>query len=135
MTDKKKERPQNKNLKPFPKGVVHKHKGGRKQGSRNLSTILRDALSTKVTLKDETKTTAEWIIQALISKAGKGDIQAIREIMDRMEGKATQRTEITGADGSAIEVKKSEGLRELDARLVEIIEQPENEVDSGDSEA
>lgn len=40
--------------------------------------------------------------QALFNKAKEGDINAIREIGDRLEGKAVQRVEGSGDDGEFI---------------------------------
>ena len=34
----------------------------------------------------------------------KGDIRAIKELIDRVEGKVSQRVELTGEDGEAIQV-------------------------------
>lgn len=45
------------------------------------------------------------INDALIKKATEGDIQAIRELHDRVYGKATQAIELSGKDGGAIEFK------------------------------
>lgn len=40
--------------------------------------------------------------QALFTKAKDGDVMAIKEIADRLEGKAVQRVEGSGEDGSFI---------------------------------
>lgn len=42
------------------------------------------------------------IAEKLIELAEEGDIQAIREVMDRVDGKAKQVTELSGPDGDAI---------------------------------
>lgn len=39
---------------------------------------------------------------SVIAKAMEGDIPAIKEIADRLDGKAVQQTEITGADGESL---------------------------------
>ena len=44
------------------------------------------------------------IAEALLTKAEDGDITAIKEIGDRLDGKAVAVTEISGPDGSAIPV-------------------------------
>ena len=38
--------------------------------------------------------------EALVSKAESGDISAIKEVFDRMDGKAVATQELTGPDGS-----------------------------------
>ena len=42
------------------------------------------------------------IVDKLIEKAEEGDSWAVKEIMDRIDGKAVQATEISGADGQAL---------------------------------
>ncbi len=42
------------------------------------------------------------IAEKLLADAEAGDIQAIKEMGDRLDGKATQQTEISGPDGQAI---------------------------------
>lgn len=42
----------------------------------------------------------EKIIEGLFKEAEEGSLAALKEIMDRVEGKAIQATEITGADGA-----------------------------------
>jgi hypothetical protein len=42
------------------------------------------------------------IADALVRKAAEGDVGAIKEVFDRVEGKAIQATEISGPDGSAL---------------------------------
>ena len=45
---------------------------------------------------------ARTINEALVTKAEDGDVSAIREVFDRMEGKAVAKTEISGIDGADI---------------------------------
>jgi len=42
----------------------------------------------------------EKIIEKMVNEAMEGNLAAAKEIMDRVEGKAVQATEITGADGA-----------------------------------
>lgn len=42
------------------------------------------------------------LIAAWIEAAENGDTTAIRDIVDRIDGKPTQRSEVTGPDGDAI---------------------------------
>lgn len=48
------------------------------------------------------------IADALIDKAAEGDIQAIKELGDRLDGKALQGLEITGEDGGPVRLEKVE---------------------------
>jgi hypothetical protein len=45
------------------------------------------------------------IAEKLLSMAEEGDLQAIKELGDRVDGKAKQATEISGPDGGAIPMK------------------------------
>lgn len=73
---------------------------GRPRGSRNLSTILREMLEEEIEVSiDGTKQRKQFgdvIIRRLLKKANDGDIRAITEIFDRVEGKAKQANEIKG---------------------------------------
>lgn len=44
------------------------------------------------------------IAEKLIEKAAEGDMQAIKELGDRLDGKPSQSTEISGPDGGAIPI-------------------------------
>ena len=52
----------------------------------------------------EGKTKKEWIAEALFQEALKGNVPAIKEYGDRVEGKALQKNEVTGKDGTALEL-------------------------------
>ena len=45
------------------------------------------------------------VAKALITKASDGDVSAIKEIGDRLDGRPTQATEISGRDGEATQVQ------------------------------
>lgn len=80
------------------------NKEGRPKGSRNLSTILREMLEEEVEVvvdgKKQKKQFQEVIIRKLIKKANDGEIRAITEIFDRVEGKAKQSIEVGEMKGS-----------------------------------
>ena len=82
---------------------------GRPKGSRNLSTVLREMLEEEIEViidgKKERKKFKDAIIRRLIKKANDGDIRAITEIFDRIEGKAIQSTNINMGNKS-IEIAK-----------------------------
>jgi hypothetical protein len=48
------------------------------------------------------------IAQKLVDAAEQGEPWAIKEVIDRVDGKAVQATEISGADGGEIELKMIE---------------------------
>jgi hypothetical protein len=75
------------NLKPFPKGVSGNPAGRPKKAL--LSDALRRQLAEALQGAPE-KTIAEHIARALIREAVSGNVQAIREIGDRTEGKPAQ---------------------------------------------
>jgi hypothetical protein len=75
------------NLKPFPKGISGNPAGRPKKAL--LSDALRRQLAEALPNAPE-KTIAEVIARALIREAVSGNVQAIREIGDRSEGKPAQ---------------------------------------------
>lgn len=86
----------------FKKGASG-NPNGRPTGSRNLSTILKAMLEEDVEVvidgNKERRQFQEVIIRKLLKKANDGDIRAIIEIFDRVEGKSketiSQETEMT----------------------------------------
>jgi len=108
---KKKDRPQNKNLKPMKPGET-RNPNGRPKGKRNRDTLIDMALLTieedlarkyNATHKRKTKTSDDYdvelnIFMQLIVKAYGGDMKAIDSFLDRRHGKATQPLELNGGD-------------------------------------
>ena len=70
------------------------------QHSSKINRILNETLKRRLIQEEAHK--ANMIVEALLNKAEEGDISAIKEVFDRMEGKAVARQEITGADGEAL---------------------------------
>ena len=96
---------------PFPNDDTKFEKGksgnpkGRPKGARSLSTILREMLEEPIEIvvdgKKERREFREVIIRKLLKKANDGDIRAIQEIFDRVEGRAQQKIDHTSG-GEAI---------------------------------
>lgn len=83
------------NLKPFVKGDdPRRNSTGLNKGHRWLSTILTEMLEADTEVTENgvktTKKLADVIVRRLIKKANDGDMRAIKEIFDRIEGQATQ---------------------------------------------
>ncbi len=72
------------NLKPWKPGQSG-NPGGRPKRDA-ITAALRDQLQSKMPGRDE-RTVAEAIAFVLVKRALRGDVRAIREIMDRTEGK------------------------------------------------
>ena len=87
------------NLKNFPPGVSGNPKG-RPKGSKNFSSILNGIIERKIDIKDPLTlenarlTAQEALMLRLVSDGLNGNILAIREIMDRVDGKTKQTVEI-----------------------------------------
>ncbi len=78
-------------------------KGGQKGNSNaKKGSMFRDALH-KVLARD--KGALERIARALVMRAGEGDLAAIREIADRLDGKPTPIQTIVGEDDTPSEFK------------------------------
>ena len=70
---------------------------GNTYSSRN-NRLWADTLRRAVVQSDAER--LRMIAEALIDKAASGDVSAIKELGDRIDGKAIATQEITGADGS-----------------------------------
>lgn len=91
------------------------NKGGAPIGNQNgkKGKLFYDAL--RVALLQEDRKRLRNITDKLVKAAENGDAWAVKEIMDRMDGKPVQATEISGTDGAP-----------MDLRLIEfVIKRPE----------
>lgn len=102
-------------LTPFKKG--NPIRGGRPKGSISLTTTLKKIINKEIQFKNplnrkkETKTIREWINLALVAKAMKGDINAIKHIYDRIDGKVAQ--ELIGDLNISVKEMSIEQLNEI----------------------
>jgi hypothetical protein len=76
---------------------------GRPAGSENKDKPFKDALRKAIADAGTERPRLRNIANALLDKAESGDVQAIKEIGDRLDGKVPQGHE--GADGGPITVK------------------------------
>ena len=97
------------NLVPFKKGYDERRENnGRKAGVPNSKTrLLRllELVQTKtnpITGEKEEFSVAEQLDLVVLQKAFKGDLNAYKELMDRLEGKAKQTNEIELSGGLQI---------------------------------
>ena len=79
-------------------------KGGGQPGNQNArkGKLFYDAL--RLALVQEDRKKLRNITTKLVEAAEKGEPWAVKEIMDRMDGKPVNTTELTGAEGSEIKV-------------------------------
>ncbi len=71
------------------------------RGNTHSSKINRLAADTlRRVLIQEEAIRLRNVTEALVAKAESGDISAIKEVFDRMDGKAVATQELTGPDGS-----------------------------------
>lgn len=96
----------------------HKPKCGRPKGSVSITDSLRRSLCRIAEGKDPIDKRAtsmpmrDWVGVALIAKAASGDVAAIKELLNRVEGAVTEKMELTGSDGKPIEIEHSRRLQE-----------------------
>jgi len=74
----------NQNLKPFPKGVSGNPKGAPK------TKLLKDVLTAELQTESGGIDKLTAIINKLTTMAVKGDMNAIKEVLDRYAGKSVQ---------------------------------------------
>jgi hypothetical protein len=95
------------NLTPFPKGVSG-NPAGKPKGVQNSKTRLLRLLElvqkkkNPITGVEEEYTVLELMDMQQVFKALKGDDKAYREILDRLEGRAKQSTEVEISGGMTI---------------------------------
>jgi len=90
---------QNKNITP-----ESTDKGGAQPGNQNAKKgkLFYDAL--RIALVQEDRKSLRKITDKLVKAAEEGDAWAVKEIMDRMDGKPVNTTELSGKDGGDIRV-------------------------------
>ena len=84
-------------------GLESSDKGGGQPGNQNArkGKLFYDAI--RIALVQEDKKKLRSIADKLIKAAESGEPWAVKEVMDRMDGKPIQATEISGADGGLLE--------------------------------
>ena len=75
-------------------------KGGAPEGNQNAKKGKLFYEQLRMVLIQNDKFKLRKIADKLVESAEKGEAWAIKEIMDRMDGKAVQATEISGPDGA-----------------------------------
>lgn len=76
-----------------------------------------DAVNRALHRESDGKGSAKWldvIANRLVEAASEGDVTAIKEIGDRMDGKPTQAVEASGPDGEAIPIALNVGFKSAD---------------------
>jgi hypothetical protein len=88
--------------------VASTNKGGAPVGNQNGKKGKLFYNQLRVALVQEDSRRLRTIADKLVKAAEQGEPWAVKEIMDRVDGKAVQSTEISGIDGEAIELKQIE---------------------------
>ena len=88
--------------------VAPTNKGGAPVGNQNGKKGKLFYNQLRVALVQEDSRRLRTIADKLVKAAEQGEPWAVKEIMDRVDGKAVQSTEISGVDGEAIELKQIE---------------------------
>ena len=96
------------NLKPWPKGVSV-NPGGRPK--KKLITDELERLLQQQAPGDSGKTWASVIAESLLRQAAKGDVRAISELANRIEGKPLQAVDLDLNSSSEIETMTDEELK------------------------
>lgn len=97
--------PNPQNLIPAKKGEIRNPKG-KPKGTKSFKTIMRKFLENSKVDVNGTKGDGYMALAATLYKKAttKEDVIAIREILDRIEGKAVQKNEVGGIDGQPIAI-------------------------------
>lgn len=88
-------------------GSAERRGPGAPKGNKNSSRSNRMWADTirRVLAQDSDPNRIRRLAEALIAKAEEGDLGALKEIGDRIDGKAAQQVELTGKDGDPVEVR------------------------------
>lgn len=84
------------------------NKGGAPLGNQNGKKGKLFYNQLRIALVQEDSRKLRNIADKLVAAAEQGEPWAVKEIMDRVDGKAVQATEISGVDGGEIELKQIE---------------------------
>lgn len=61
------------------------------------------------------------VLFSMATGRGNKKLEALREILDRVEGKAVQRTEVSGPDGGAVQFETPGSREEAERRIQELM--------------
>ena len=75
---------------------------GRPKGTQALSDNLRSLLAQKTA---DGRTNGDLIVSKLVEKAQAGEIDALKVILDRVDGKVPERKEVTGSEGGPLLIR------------------------------
>lgn len=113
---KKRGNPQN--LRPPWKPGQSGNPGGRPK--KIITGMIEAELARVVPGDKERRTWLQLMVQAQIRQAIKGDVKSFAEITDRVEGKAMQALQMSGPNGSAIQVDAI-SREEREKRIAELL--------------
>ena len=98
-----------KNLKPFKKGAEwNGNAGGIRKGTRSITRTLRDALN-RVSADNPDFSEVDAIVKAWLQSMKKGNVEALKVALDRLEGPVKQQHEVDLKG----EVPSAESLMEI----------------------
>ena len=101
---------------PFKPGTIHAWKPGQ---SGNPSGLPKNRIETAAYIEQRLREEyLEQLVTALALHAIKGSPTHIVEALNRVAGKVTDKTELSGHDGGAIEVHHSDRFEEALKRIV-----------------
>ena len=80
--------------------------------SSKINRLLGDTLKRKL-IQDEAKR-ANKVVDALLTKAEDGDVHAIKEVLDRSDGKVQTDTKISGDSDEPLMIKVVTGIDDND---------------------
>lgn len=80
----------------------------RPKGAQNKDKPFREALRMELAEAGDNHKALRRVARALIAKAAEGDVQAIKEIGDRLDGKPSQAVEHMGEGGGPVQFERIE---------------------------
>ena len=80
--------------------------------SSKINRLLGDTLKRKLIQSEAVR--ANKVVDALITKAEDGDVHAIKEVLDRTDGKVVQESKISGDSDEPLMIKVITGINDND---------------------
>lgn len=103
--------------KPFKKGEPSPNPEGRPNGQKNYATLYKEALIKLGQLNNKTPDELELeLISSGFTNARKGDYRFYKDVLDRLHGTATNKTDITSG-GEKITTFNEEQARAIAERI------------------
>ena len=119
----------------FRKGD-NRPRGKREKGSKNLTTIWRKQLSRRMTINGETKTAAEWLVDATIRRGiTRSDRAAENALGEAARLDFAKERSVVGREDEVIAAYMAQRFADLGIEISKDVPEPDDEVSTKNGES